>query len=170
MLKLYRLKNLLGFYPDRGSVHPQQHIKHYSNNIRMCQHFSKRSSTLLHDSDHLINIRKTLKKSSNLRRDDVKVAKILADLKGANWGQILPSLNAEQRAIKHESVFERAKQFRGVMTSSEVTPSSNSPITVCEPGQNKVTKFNFIRKRRYAIYSPTPQVKKCVITYTTKIM
>ncbi|KAG4078215.1 hypothetical protein HA402_011287 [Bradysia odoriphaga] len=119
----------------------------------------KRSSTLLYEDDSH-NTRKRLKKSPKLCYDEDKVANILADLKEANWRQIIPTINAEQ-TVQYENVFERAKRIREAKTSAEVSPSSNllsvALQTVSVPVQNEMTTCNSVKRRRNAIYLPSPK-------------
>ncbi|XP_037044897.1 uncharacterized protein LOC119080600 [Bradysia coprophila] len=132
----------------------------------------KRSSTLLYEDDSLQDTRKRLKKSPKLRHDDDKVANILADLKEANWREIVPTINDEQ-TVQYENVFERAKRIREAETSCEVSPSSNLlPValqTVSEPVQNEMTICSSIKKRRYAIYLPSPK-KRAVSSTVSDVL
>lgn len=85
-------------------------------------------------------MRKKFKKTTN-SPDDIKVAKILVELKGANWTEILPKVNAKQKAAKFVNNFEKSMQLKQVKASTQNLPSHKC-----------------ISKRRNAIYIPPAQV------------
>lgn len=87
-------------------------------------------------------MRKKFKKTTN-SPDDIKVAKILVELKDANWTEILPKVNAKQKAAKFVNNFEKSKQLKQARTSTQNLPSH---VNKC------------ISKRRNAIYIPPAQV------------
>lgn len=123
--------------------------------------FRKRSSTLLQDTQPLHNFQTKLETSSNLRQDYAKIANILAVLKETKWEQILPDINVEQTAIKHESPFEKAKHLKSVATSLEVSPSSNLTNTGCEPDEKMVTSHSIRKRRNTADFTPSAKVQEC---------